>query len=84
MVECECIRAYNNFAIFPVLIDTWWNVNKRATRSSCNFERVLIDTWWNVNVASAEAGEAAALVLIDTWWNVNAGGRESHRDSDTF
>mgnify|MGYP007042766432 CR=1 FL=1 len=27
MVECESIPQDNSCHIFPVLIDTWWNVN---------------------------------------------------------
>ena len=33
----------------PVLIDTWWNVNKGSDLDQYGDNDVLIDTWWNVN-----------------------------------
>ena len=32
-----------------VLIDTWWNVNKKLDEVFRLSSPVLIDTWWNVN-----------------------------------
>ncbi len=34
---------------YPVLIDTWWNVNSFEPQIITMRKRVLIDTWWNVN-----------------------------------
>ena len=36
-------------AVLPVLIDTWWNVNKIFVTRPKTSIVVLIDTWWNVN-----------------------------------
>ena len=49
MVECEFIHQGNSCHIFPVLIDTWWNVNVASAEAGEDAALVLIDTWWNVN-----------------------------------
>ena len=37
------------YPMIPVLIDTWWNVNKEPGCLGSTSSNVLIDTWWNVN-----------------------------------
>ena len=49
MVECEYGTGRLHQSIFPVLIDTWWNVNKTLDDIYILLHWVLIDTWWNVN-----------------------------------
>ena len=71
MVECElCISASLRYAN-AVLIDTWWNVNRKMFNWHTSRELVLIDTWWNVNDVNDGNKLSADSVLIDTWWNVN-------------
>ena len=57
--------------VAEILIDTWWNVNKRRYNVSNAGIFVLIDTWWNVNVGASVEKNIEETVLIDTWWNVN-------------
>ena len=59
------------FDILKVLIDTWWNVNKRIYLLIKKSYSVLIDTWWNVNEDYLDVLGNIESVLIDTWWNVN-------------
>ena len=42
-----------------VLIDTWWNVNRRTKAIFSGLAKVLIDTWWNVNHGKGDAFLAA-------------------------
>ena len=70
MVECEFIGLPVNFSGKMVLIDTWWNVNKKATKAQLleiSFNRYMVECEWFHNIDLA----GAHFVLIDTWWNVN-------------
>ena len=49
MVECKYLLLCLLSFLFPVLIDTWWNVNKSKFSLHMFSPIVLIDTWWNVN-----------------------------------
>ena len=49
MVECEWSLWSNVTEVVFVLIDTWWNVNKKQELGKNWAKKVLIDTWWNVN-----------------------------------
>ena len=71
MVECEFDGTDWVFDEYPVLIDTWWNVNFRLPIHNCLAQIVLIDTWWNVNSETNFKEDKTMKVLIDTWWNVN-------------
>ena len=67
-----------------VLIDTWWNVNKKTSRFITNDASVLIDTWWNVNYILIACKTVSHAVLIDTWWNVNFSDIKSNNESVGF
>ena len=71
MVECECKNQKYVQCLQIVLIDTWWNVNVKASCQQAPGILVLIDTWWNVNSAMSFQDWHCNFVLIDTWWNVN-------------
>ena len=71
MVECESVLKIHGVLWAVVLIDTWWNVNKKISKSLKNGTAVLIDTWWNVNYKKQCSTHYNDGVLIDTWWNVN-------------
>ena len=71
MVECEYGTGRLHQSIFPVLIDTWWNVNDIiycfAASAFVSFNRYMVECEY------VKYGSRAYryLVLIDTWWNVN-------------
>ena len=66
-----------NVIVFPVLIETLWNVNHIAEflfHINCG---VLIETLWNVNYIHGNNTHPPHSVLIETLWNVNRSGRHS-------
>ena len=44
-----------------VLIDTWWNVNRKLFQMQQQRRQVLIDTWWNVNGSVVDQASMLSL-----------------------
>mgnify|MGYP000037627157 CR=1 FL=1 len=71
MVECESRKGMSEANIERVLIDTWWNVNRRDFNkyppNSIRFNRYMVECEF-LNLTDVTNADK---VLIDTWWNVN-------------
>ena len=48
-MECKYKREESILPSFLELIDTLWNVNQIAQKTTCSIDFELIDTLWNVN-----------------------------------
>ena len=71
MVECEWTVLLWIYRPYPVLIDTWWNVNDDFILHSCHitgFNRYMVECEYE---NSKRYSSQMIRVLIDTWWNVN-------------
>ena len=67
---------------WPVLIETYWNVNDFGLPEYYSVTDVLIETYWNVNAIANIIQMSNGDVLIETYWNVNlictySGGKDS-------
>ena len=71
IVGCKCGLQCSCSGYVRELIDTQWDVNKKASQDTSTAESELIDTQWDVNNLLGKTILFQKTELIDTQWDVN-------------